>query len=202
MQQLQLMHAVFTPTADRPLMRSMNGRNDHSNEQPVRTFTRARAYSLSPSSHRGDAEDVVRVAAVAHCLAHPAEFSCHVAEPVDRFINVMLDNRQDLVALLFRRIQQLGSLVQLHVQLPNTGALWREEEERSGGPVRVQGRSENEPRGWWCLTCEQGSLAGLTLVLQLPALRGLFAKVSAQFPVPQEAGETLLRYSAHTNVSL
>lgn len=86
---------------------------------------------ITVTPHHGDVEDVFRVAAVAHSLAHPAEFSHHVAEPVDCFISVALDNRQDLIVLLFGHIQQLGNLIQLHVQLSNTGALWREEEERS-----------------------------------------------------------------------
>lgn len=76
-------------------------------------------------SHHGDAEDVCRSAAVAHSLTHPTELSRHVAEPVDCFIGVALNDRQDLIVLLFGHIQQLGNLVQLHVQLPNTGALWR-----------------------------------------------------------------------------
>lgn len=114
-------------------MCGMNKRNDYSNEQPVWMFV----YSLFHSSHHGDAEDILKVAAVARCLAHPAEFSRHVAEPVDRFINVVLDNGQNLFILLLRHIEQLGDLVQLHVQLPNTGALWVEEEERLAELVHV-----------------------------------------------------------------
>ena len=102
-------------------------------------FIRHRSSAFSfisfTSAHPGDAEDVFRSAAVAHSLSHPAEFGRHAAEPVDRFISVALDDGQDLVILLFGHIQQLGNLIQLHVQLPNTGALWRKDEERSDGKM-------------------------------------------------------------------
>lgn len=77
-----------------------------------------------PSLHLSDDKDSVGVrAAVAHSLPNPAELGRHVAEPVDRFISVVLDDRQDLVVLVFRHIQQLGDLVELQVQLSNAGAL-------------------------------------------------------------------------------
>lgn len=77
------------------------------------------------SRHLGDDKDSVQIrAAVAHSLPHPAELSRHVAEPVDRFVGVVLDDGQDLVVLVFRHIQQLGDLLELQVQLPDTGALW------------------------------------------------------------------------------
>ncbi len=97
--------------------------------------------SFAPS-HHGDTEDVFRSAAVARGLSHPAEFSHHVAQPVDCFISVALDNRQDLIILLFGHIQQLGNLIQLQVQLPNTWALWRREEERSGEILCVKMSAE------------------------------------------------------------
>lgn len=89
-------------------------------------------------SHLCDAEDVLKGAAVAHGLAHPAEFSRHVAQPVDGFIGVALDNRQDLVVLLFGHIQQLGYLVQLHVQISDTGALWRDRRRRGQMCVKME----------------------------------------------------------------
>lgn len=75
-------------------------------------------------AHHGDAEDVFRSAAVVHSLSHPAELSSHVTEPVDRFISVVLNDGQDLVVLLFGDVQQLGNLIQLNVQLANSGTLW------------------------------------------------------------------------------
>lgn len=78
---------------------------------------------LSPL-HLSDDKDSVGIrAAVAQSLSNPAELGRHVAEPVDRFISVVLDDRQDLVVLVFRHIQQLGDLIELQVQLSNTGAL-------------------------------------------------------------------------------
>lgn len=58
--------------------------------------------------HLGDDEDSLRVhAAAAQRLPHPAELGCHVAEPVDSFVRVVLDDGQDLIILVFRHIQQL-----------------------------------------------------------------------------------------------
>lgn len=75
-------------------------------------------------AHHGDTEDIIRCTAVAHSLSHPAELSSHVAKPVDCFISVTLHDRQDLIILFFGHIQQLGNLVQLHMQLTHTGTLW------------------------------------------------------------------------------
>lgn len=90
--------------------------------------------SFPPPPHHGDAEDVFRSVTVAHRLSHPAEFRRHVAKPFDRFVSVALDNRQDLIILLFGHVQQLGNLIQFHMQLPNIGALW------SGGDRRRSGQ--------------------------------------------------------------
>ena len=63
-----------------------------------------------------------------------------------------------------------------------------------GGTVRcVWWWGKHKLWGCWCFTCEQGSLAGLTLALELPALWGLLAKVSAQLPVLQETGQSFPR---------
>lgn len=78
---------------------------------------------IPPPAHHGDAEDIFRSAAVAGSLSHPAELSRHVTKPVDGFVGVALDDGQDLVILFFGHIQQLGNLVQLHMQLTNAGAL-------------------------------------------------------------------------------
>lgn len=74
-------------------------------------------------THHCDAENILRSAAVAHSLSHPAELGCHVGQPLDRLVGVMLDNGQDLIILLFGDIQQLGYFIQLHMQFTNTGAL-------------------------------------------------------------------------------
>lgn len=137
-------------------------------------------------------------AAVGQSLPHPAELSRHVAEPVDSFVGVMLDDRQDFVILVFRHVQQLGDLVQLQVQLSDSEALWREGEE-SGDLLPLLKTMETHAWSWWwrcrCLTCQQGSVANLTLALKLPALRGLFAKVPTQLSVLQEMGELFPPYS-------
>lgn len=87
-------------------------------------------YLFLPSLHLNDGKDSVGIrAAVAQSLPNPTKLGRHVAEPVDRFISVVLDDRQDLVVLVFRHIQQLGDLVELQVQLSNAGALWGEEVE-------------------------------------------------------------------------
>lgn len=80
--------------------------------------------------HLCDDKDSVGIrAAVTQSLPHPAELGRHVAEPVDCFVGVVLDDGQDLVILVFRHIQQLGDLVELQVQLSDAGALWGEEVE-------------------------------------------------------------------------
>ncbi len=111
---------------------SIKRRSEYHKKQHNLLFIWACEYvSTHCLSHHGDTEDVSSSAAVALSLSHPAELSRHVAEPVDRFVGVALDNRQDLIVLLFGHIQQLGNFLQLHMQLSNTGTLWRREEELS-----------------------------------------------------------------------
>lgn len=109
-----------------------------------------------PSLHLSDVKDSVGIrAAVAQSLPNPTELSRHVAEPVDRFISVVLDDRQDLVILVFRHIQQLGDLVELQVQLSNAGALWREEVEGA----RSNAESFIAERNMSCVVCGGGSVS-------------------------------------------
>ena len=82
--------------------------------------------------HHVDTEDVFRSVAV-HRLSHPAEVGRHVAQPVDGLISVVMDDGQDLIVLLCENIQHLGGLVQLHMQVPDAGALWRQKEEQAWG---------------------------------------------------------------------
>lgn len=93
-------------------------------------FHHSFATSSTIPPHLGDVEDILWSAAVAHSLSHPAVYSRHVAEPTDCFISVVLDNRQDLIKLLFGDFQQLRNVIQLHVQFPNTGTLWSQEEDK------------------------------------------------------------------------